>query len=390
MGLSHLYESCFYGNPSYAFIKDSESITDQIVVIAHCIGHGDFTTNNALYKYSNRDIVRIAIQHAEQISRMETLYGERDVEEVLDLLFGISFLIDPLKPLYRSPYPEPQKVLLQEKRGEFDDLIIGDKREERWVEINTEFPPYEERDLIWFLYQYADLPTWKKDILRMFREEMIYASPIIRTRLMNEGWAAFIEWLLLSEADERLSLFDEREYVDLLKTHTLITSVIPSTSLSPYALGFVIWRKIYRDEGENLEPLLEIRKTYEDMGFVRDFLDTEIVESIGLFEYQRKNAITTVTSKDMDEIKRRLLMMMSHSYNPNIYIPKGGWNRSSGELTLHFKRDTERDLDLTHAEQVLKALSKFWGHKLILEVEVQDGKLLILEAEEGQVKRRTE
>lgn len=390
LGLSHLYESFFYGKPSYAFIKDSETPMDQILVIAHCIGHGDFSTNNSLFKYGNKNIVKTVIRHAERISKMETLYGEKQVEETLDLLFGLYFLVDTNKSLNRAPYPEPERVLVREPHGEFDDLLLEkNEKRERWQEINKEFPPFNEYDLLWFLYHYADAPDWKKEIIKIFREEMHYVTPIIKTKVMNEGWASFIEWLLVREADQRYSLFDESEFINLIKTHAIITSVAPSMFLSPYALGFALWKKLFTENSEDISNLLEIRKNYEDIGFIRDFLNRETVEDMGLFEYQRKNAITTVTSKDIEEIRSRLMNLMAHMYSPNVYLPRGGWDRNGGTLRLHFKRDTERDLDLTHAENILKALEKFWGNKIILEVETEDPqKILILEAVDGTVERK--
>ncbi len=390
LGLSHLYESFFYGNPSFAFIKDSETLTDQILVIAHCIGHADFSTNNLLFKYHNKDIVTRAIRHAERISKLETLYGEKEVEEILDLLFGIYFMVDTNKSLHREPYPLPKRVLVNESRGEFDDLIsFNEEKRERWKEINTEIPPYDERDLLWFLYQYAEIPDWKREIIKMFREEMFYVMPIIKTRVMNEGWATFVEWLLIREVDKRHHIFDEKEYVALLRTHSLISSVVPSTSLSPYALGFALWKRLFNENSEKIDRLLDIRATYEDIGFIRDFLDRETVEKLGLFEYQRKNAITSVTSKETEEIRKRLMNMMAHAYNPNIFIPKGGWDKNSGTLRLHFRRDADRDLDILHAENVLKSLQGLWGNKVILEVETEDpDKTLIFEAEDGKVVRK--
>jgi len=389
MGLSHLYESFFYGNPSYAFIKENEKYTDQILIIAHCIGHSDFVSNNLLFSYNTKNLIEIAIEHAEIIARYEGLYGEEEVEELLDALFSVANYVDISKPLRRKPYPPKRKILKKPKKGEYSDLL-GEVEEERWVEINREVPPYDEHDILFFIYLYSDLPNWKKEVIGIFREEMYYLAPIIRTKIMNEGWASFIEWELIKKLDEKEKIFTDEEFVRMLRTHSMITGVMPSPFVSPYALGYAIWKKIY-DKEKAFAPLLEIRKEYDDLGFVRDFLDENVIEELGLFEYQRKSAITTVTSKDSKKVKKRLLELMSHSYSPNVFIEKGGYEEEKGTVKMRFVKDTEMDLDLTHAEHVILYLHKLLKKKIEWTIEKGGGaKPFKLIATEGRVIRKIE
>jgi len=49
MGLSHIFEVVFPGVPCRAFMLESNSVAENVLVTAHVIGHADFARNNALF-----------------------------------------------------------------------------------------------------------------------------------------------------------------------------------------------------------------------------------------------------------------------------------------------------------------------------------------------------
>src|SRR3569832_550787 len=53
-GLSKIYEMVINNNPSYAYLLEGNSLTDQKLVMAHVYGHVDFFKNN--YCFSSTDL----------------------------------------------------------------------------------------------------------------------------------------------------------------------------------------------------------------------------------------------------------------------------------------------------------------------------------------------
>src|SRR4026209_2599334 len=63
-GLSRIYEVVINSNPSYGFLLETNSIIQNMLVIAHVLGHVDFFKNNFYFSKTNRRMVDEAALHA--------------------------------------------------------------------------------------------------------------------------------------------------------------------------------------------------------------------------------------------------------------------------------------------------------------------------------------
>ena len=72
-GLSKIYEVVINSNPSYAFLLETNSPTQNKMVIAHVLGHIDFFKNNVYFSKTNRRMVDEAALHARRMG--EGRYG---------------------------------------------------------------------------------------------------------------------------------------------------------------------------------------------------------------------------------------------------------------------------------------------------------------------------
>src|SRR5689334_21190034 len=54
-GLSKIYEMVINNNPSYAYLLEGNSLTDQKLVMAHVYGHVDFFKNNFVFRSTDLD-----------------------------------------------------------------------------------------------------------------------------------------------------------------------------------------------------------------------------------------------------------------------------------------------------------------------------------------------
>src|SRR5436853_6161464 len=56
MGLSRLFEVVFPGNPGRAYLANSNSSAENMLVTAHVLGHADFSSNNMLFRHSQNQV----------------------------------------------------------------------------------------------------------------------------------------------------------------------------------------------------------------------------------------------------------------------------------------------------------------------------------------------
>src|SRR3954452_12252893 len=56
-GLSRIYEMVINNNPSYAYLLEGNSLTDQRLVMAHVFGHVDFFKNNYAFRATDEETI---------------------------------------------------------------------------------------------------------------------------------------------------------------------------------------------------------------------------------------------------------------------------------------------------------------------------------------------
>lgn len=218
-GLSKIYELVVNTNPSYAFLMEQNDVLQNMVVVAHVLGHTDFFKNNIYFRSTPPNMIDKVSVSADRIRKYEYDHGEEEVERFLDAVLAIEEHIDPhvtLKP--RRDGAEEQPGEEHKRAGEYDDLWGMDEREkrrqeedearERALHQHRRFPKEPEKDLLKFLAEHApNLQPWQRDILLIVREEMLYFVPQMRTKVANEGWACLVGSSLV-QTDQGLLRYD--------------------------------------------------------------------------------------------------------------------------------------------------------------------------------------
>ncbi|MGB5145597.1 MAG: SpoVR family protein, partial [Porticoccaceae bacterium] len=106
MGHSRIFEVVFPGNPNHAYLVDTNSIEENTLVVAHVLGHADFSHNNMAFVRSQEQvgyhIVEQAAAHAHRIQEAIDQQGEQRVERVLDAALALEPHIDTDLPLNRG------------------------------------------------------------------------------------------------------------------------------------------------------------------------------------------------------------------------------------------------------------------------------------------------
>jgi len=94
MGHSRLFEVVFPGNPGRAYLSKNNSPQENTLIVAHVLGHADFSKNNELFRRSQEEvgynIVEKAAEHARRISDAAAIHGDGRVEAVLDAALSLA------------------------------------------------------------------------------------------------------------------------------------------------------------------------------------------------------------------------------------------------------------------------------------------------------------
>ena len=344
-GLSKIYELVINNDPSYAYLMSSNTDLDQKLVMAHVYGHVDFFKNNFAFAHTNRKMMDTMANHGTRIRRYIDRYGVDKVEGFVDRCLSIDNLIDRQSPYIKRhddnrERPERDEALedvprLKAGREYMRQYInpreyIEDQRRKQEEEREKErhFPERPERDVMLFLLEHAPLENWERDVLAMMRDEAYYFLPQAQTKIMNEGWASFWHTTIMTQ-----KALDCSEVIDYADRHAGTMGVQPG-AINPYKLGLELFRDIEErwnmgrfgkewedcddlslrlkwdtQAGRGREKIFEVRKHYNDVTFIDEFLTPEFVMEQKMFNYgfNKKSGNWEIMERECQAVKQKLL-----------------------------------------------------------------------------------
>ena len=100
-GLQKIYELVINNDPCYAYLLNSNSMTDHMMVIAHVYGHCDFFKMNHWFSQTNRKMIDEMANHGNRIRRYMDRFGVEVVESFIDVCLSIEDLIDVHSPFIK-------------------------------------------------------------------------------------------------------------------------------------------------------------------------------------------------------------------------------------------------------------------------------------------------
>jgi stage V sporulation protein R len=381
MGLSRIFEVMFPGDPCHAYMVDSNTLAENVLVMAHVLGHADFSKRNALFARSMAMAGgRILEQAAARAHRIDTAlheFGQERVEATLDAALALEAHIDINKPLHRHPYEgttgtataaaststrkaqDPFRERFKALPGEAQPAPKDD------MPKRAQIPPQSEYDLLWFIAQYGpELEGWERDIFLAVREESFYFFPVFACQIMNEGWASYWHARLLREADflpQDMYVSAIKAHSDVVRPHAAERSL--ALSINPYHLGFSMWERIVEKQG--LDAARRICAEEDDFGFVRNYLDAELAESLDLFVFEaNSNGEIKIQTRDIHAVREAILAPKFNFGSPRIAVTNVDLD---GSLTLvHDHNSDGRGLDVPRAERVLDYIVRIWRRPITL------------------------
>lgn len=373
MGLSRIFEVMFPGDPCHAYLVDANSLPENVLVVAHVLGHADFSARNALFTRSMRmaggRILEQAAARAHRIEQALAEHGQARVEAVLDAALALEAHVDLQRELHRKPYPaeapEPPPRPEDPFRDRFQALpgeSCAPPRRLRRLPV----PPHPEYDLLWFIAHHApELEDWERDIFLAVREESFYFFPVFACQIMNEGWASYWHARLLREADflpHDLYLAAIKAHSDVVRPHAQGRTI--ALSVNPYHLGFTLWERIVAKHG--LDVARRVCAEEDDFGFIRNHLDAALADELDLFVYEASSdGQIKVLSRELADVHEAILAPKFNFGAPRVAATAVAHD---GTLTLtHDHAGDGRGLDLKRAERVLQYVVEVWRRPVLLD-----------------------
>jgi stage V sporulation protein R len=409
-GLSVIYEMVINTDPSYAYLLEGNEMVTQKMVMAHVAAHVDFFKNNMWFAPTNRKMLDEMANHATRIQRLINRQGQEAVEDFVDVCLSLDNLID-----YHAPYIRRLEARTTVPVGQAEDeppTVEGLKVERDYMRhyINPpeflheqrqkvleeqekvrHFPENPQKDVLLFLLNYAPLDRWQHTILEIIRDEAYYYAPQGMTKIMNEGWASYWHSKIMTE-----KALNDSEVISFADHHAGVVATSPGR-LNPYKLGLELLRDIeerwdkgkfgkeYEDcqdiqmkrnwdmkLGLGRQKLFEVRRLYNDVTFIDEFLTPEFAEQQKLFafDYNNQSNFYEISSREFQSIKEKLLFQLTNFGQPYICVEDGNYS-NRGELYLKHRHEGV-DLKLDYAHDTMRNLHIIWTRPVHLETVIDE------------------
>ncbi len=389
LGIAGLpYEMVINSNPCLAYLMRDNTLSLQVLTIAHVYAHNDFFRNNFTFRETHPEYTLEKFKtHADRIRKYleNPAIGLEKVENMIDSGHALSMncrRFQSIKKLTHEEEIERMNERSQPKTDRFSDLSV---QEEIPPPDTSKIPLTPEEDLLLFIRDYnRQLSEWERDILTIIHEETQYFIPQIETKVMNEGWASYWHKKIM----EALDLPQEMR-LEFMVRHNQVLRPIPR-GMNPYYLGFKIYEDIFerwenpsdekkseygRKGGEGNEKIFQVRESDRDESFIRQYLTKELMQEMDLYQHQqlgRDRVVSKVSSEeDWKEVKETIIKNIGMNSMPVIKIHDADFE---GAKKLYLVHEFDgRELDGEYAKQTLKYLFKLWKSPVALDTN-QGGK----------------
>jgi stage V sporulation protein R len=386
-GEGRIYEVIFNAEPAHAYLLEGNSFVAQVLVIAHCLGHGDMFRHNPYFAPTDKDFPARVRSAATRIDGYYARYGRREVEDFITACraFAPHAPLDRLGRTYTPPEPtfepKPHDELFPEDTERRHREVARAREQHR-----RRFPTQPERDLLRFVAEHAHrLEDWQRDVISIIRAERDYFAPQARTKILNEAVAVWAHQSIL----QRLEL-DSDAFVEAQALNAQVACP-HAAELNPYNIGIEIVREIQRIAGGDLKGLddedrerfapwagqidpgrkvVEVAHSYDDVSLLREFLTPRVCMRARLRSGDGP-ATDTVLREEFERIRDALVSHHTTLGVPVIEIVDGD-GRGRGELWLEHRHEGI-GLDEEYAKGTLRMLCGLWGKPAVVRTIAGEG-----------------
>lgn len=407
------YEVVINTNPCIAYLMEDNTMTLQTLVMAHAgCGHNAFFKNNYMFKdWTDAEGIIPYLKYAKEfIQKAEEKMGQKSVEALLDACHALQW---QSVNKYNRPHKTIDSINKKEQQREdhnaesFSDLWrtvpnnnkIGESLTRIFDQIEKEgieegAPNVPEENLLYFIRKYSpSLTKDEREIIKIVGKIAQYFYPQSQTQLMNEGFATFFHYEIMTKMEEE-GMIDEGSYLEFLESHAGVV-MQPEyyqpyySGINVYALGYAMFRDLKRICLEPTEEdikwfpdlantedwvtaIQDIAFNFKDESFILQYLSPKVIRDFSFFSVldDEKSGDYEITGIHDDEDIYHIRQRLSDDFNIGNRIPD--IEVTSANL------QGDRELELTHnlvngvplegndIERMLDYVEYLWGHDVVL------------------------
>ncbi len=415
------YELVINSNPCINYIMEENTMTMQLLVIAHAAyGHNHFFKNNYLFRqWTRADAILDYLDFAKNyVGKCEEQYGVEKVEQILDwahalMSHGVHRYIGPRRV---SAEETRQRSLA---RAEYEEATYNDlwRTVPKPVNEPDTLPlgigggeasrlGLPEENILYFLEKHAPkLKDWQRELLRIVRNIAEYLHPQRQTKVMNEGCATFVHYEILNRLFDR-GRITEGAMLEFLHSHSSVVFQPGFRDrrfggMNPYALGFEMMRDIKRivedptgedrdwfpdiaGSGDWMAALREVWADFRDESFILQYLSPKLIRDFRFLTLDDDAEDDEMeVSAIHDEVGyRKVRRSLAKQYDvaahdPRIEVVEANLAGNRRLLLKHTVID-ERLLNKSETEQTLQCMANLWGHRVkLLEICAETDEVLV-------------
>lgn len=349
---SLILEVVLNANPCINFLMADNTPVAQAMVIAHAaFGHNHVFKNNYMFRQwtDAENIVDYLNFAKEYITYCENRYGSNDTATTV--------------------------------RAAYSLINYGVDREHSFRQSNKELADINNsshltKNLLYFLELNSPvLNTWQREILRISRNLSQYFEPQRATRVLNEGWASFTHYYMMTRLHDEGYLTDHN-MIEFYQLHSSLLYQPPfdnryHNGINPYYLGFEIFNDIKRMctepsiEDENYFPEVVNRHwvdactdaiiSYHDESLIRQWLSPALYRKLRVF-LLNDNSPTGHNSIYTNEIYQETKSALANSYLVENCFPKIELIDTKQPILKYYYKNTAGNID-----PIIKSFEILWG-----------------------------
>jgi stage V sporulation protein R len=419
-GMHRIYEMVINTNPCYIYCLNSNTLVDNITVIAHATGHNHFFKNNIMFQPTAHNMMNELANHGSRIRRYMSRWGKERVTEFIDNLIRIDTLIDPAKAWQKREvkevvirdkrtYRHPRRLKVDPERRHMESFVNPKswrdreheriKKEEAAEEVGIFEQP--EKDIFGFLKDHAALKPWQADIMSMIYDESMYFSPQRMTKTINEGFASWVDYNIMSKQGW-VGLGQDKYDNGIIQYAAHKMGVLGGKySMNPYKMGYYLlmdiedrWNKgkfgqewedckdakVRENWDKNLglgkEKVMEVVKYYDDLTLINEFFTEDFCKEMEFFDWKHyPNGEFKLETRDYKRIKKALIERHMNGGLPDIRLTDPN-HRGKGQMFLQHQW-TGRVLYEPYVRDTLTAIRAIWGNDVFLATRDEDEKEIV-------------
>ncbi len=425
-GMHRIYEMVINSNPCYLYCLHSNTLVDNITVIAHALGHNHFFKNNVYFEPTQKfareyNMINELANHGNRIREYMMRWGKERVTEFIDHILRIDTLVDAAaawndkevrEVVVRDTrkYRQPRRLKVDQTRRHMEDWIHPQEwkdrerkrieKEEASEDLGLMGSPV--KDIMGFLRDNAPFKPWQADIFSMLYEEALYFSPQGKTKMINEGFASWVDYNIMARLGH-VSLGQKDKSAGIIEYADHKMGVLGGHySLNPYKLGFSIlldieerWDKgQFGPEWDNCKDMkkraewdtkamlgkqkvFEVCKNYDDPMLVAEFFTEELCHKMEFFTWKHyPNGDTKLETVNYPKIKGMLMKRFMNRGLPDIRLADYN-HQGKGRLLLQDCSVPGHTIYDSYLREVMVSLRALWGNDVVVASRNKDGNEIV-------------